>query len=72
MEEHSIKMKPTAVPVWLMMRPVQIPPFIITPTCRKKIDPLPYSIQKRKAESMNPEVIGTFQHDDVKEILHGQ
>lgn len=62
MEKHSIKMKPIAVPVWLIMRPVQIPPFIITSPSRKKTNPLPHSIQKRKVESMKPAVIEAFQH----------
>jgi len=62
MEKHSKKVQPISVPVWLCLKPALIPPFIITPKCRKKTNHPPYFIQKMKAESMNPVVIETFQH----------
>ncbi len=53
MEDHSTKVKPIAVPVWLIMRPALSPPFIITPAGRKKTNHFPHLIQKMKAENMN-------------------
>jgi len=66
MEEHSTRVQPIAVPVWLCLKPALSPPFIVTPKCRKKTNHLPQFIQKMEAENMNPAVIETFQHSYAK------
>ncbi len=40
MKEHSKKVRPIAVPVWLIMKPAISPPFIVTPKHRKKTNGL--------------------------------
>ena len=36
MEDHSKRVQPIAVPVWLIMKPSLIPPFSITPKRKRK------------------------------------
>lgn len=63
MEKNSTRVHPIAEPFWLGLRPALCPPFVINKQkCRKETNHLPHFIQKVKAETMNPEVIETFQH----------